>query len=275
MLDRLLTFAQADRSLSLLHTYCALTAIVAAAAWALDARSLDGLNVWIKPLKFSISLLVLGVSLGWLLTRLPEHAVARLLVRAVAALLAGELVLITLQAARAVRSHFNTSSAFDGAVYSLMGLMIGVAMVCCLVLAVIAWRHAQLEAPTRLAVTAGLVLMVAGGFMGYRMGAPTRAQLAELRQARPAAIGSHFSGAQQPARVLPVLGWATHSGDWRWVHFVGLHGLQVLLLLAWGLEATALSASARTAVVGGVALFCAGLFVWAYVITEQGRGVLG
>lgn len=267
--------ATADRSLTLLHSYCALTALAAALAWALDPRVLDGLNVWIKPLKFSLSLVILGMTLGWLLGRLPEHGAARLLVRTVAALLAGELVLITLQAARGVRSHFNISSGLDATVFSVMGLMIGLAMLCCLVLAVIVWRQGQLEAPSRLAATVGLVLMVAGGFMGYRMGAPTRAQLAEMRHHRPEAVGSHFSGEQQPARVLPVLGWATHSGDWRWVHFVGLHGLQLLLLLAWGLEATALSASGRTVVVGLAALLCTGLFVWAYVITEQGRGVLG
>ena len=275
MLDRLLSFAHADRALSLLNAYSAVTALVAALAWAIDARTLDGLNVWIKPLKFSISILVLSLTLGWLLTRLPGQGLARLLVRVVAALLAGELVLITVQAARGVRSHFNAATAFDTAVFAVMGVMIGAAMVCCLVLAVLAWRYGQLAPPSRLAATAGLVLMAAGGFMGYRMGVPTRSQMAEMRQRRVEVVGSHFAGEQQPARVLPVLGWATHSGDWRWVHFVGLHGLQLLLLLAWALEATALGPGARAAVVGVAVLACTGLFIWAYLITAQGRGVIG
>jgi len=73
--------------------------------------------------------------------------------------------------------------------------------------------------------------------------------------------GAHTVGAPDGGPGLLLTGWSTAHGDLRVSHFVGLHGLQVLLLLAWALQRSGLPdrVGARLVTVG--ALGWAGLTV--------------
>jgi hypothetical protein len=53
-------------------------------------------------------------------------------------------------------------------------------------------------------------------------------------------------GAPDGGRGLPVTGWSADHGDLRVAHFLGMHGLQVLPVLAWGIARRRFAPDDRT-----------------------------
>jgi len=90
-----------------------------------DGRLVMGINPWIKPMKFAASIAIYALTMGWLLYESPmREKLKRRVSWAIAATLVIEIALITMQAARGVTSHFNNSTAFNAAVFSVMGAAI-------------------------------------------------------------------------------------------------------------------------------------------------------
>ncbi|MGH7630054.1 MAG: hypothetical protein ACREOF_11885 [Gemmatimonadales bacterium] len=80
-----------------------------------------------------------------------------------------------------------------------------------------------------------LALSLAGVFLDPRVitGAPTGAQPAEIATlGGPTTRGAHTVGAPDGGRGLPVTGWSLEAGDLRVSHYLGMHGMQALPLLA-------------------------------------------
>ena len=101
-----------------------LLAGLALALLPLDQRLVTGMLVWVKPLKFDVSIAVVLVTAGVFLEGLQGWDAAKLSAgTALAVALGIEGVLISLQAARGVRSHLNISTPFDAHVSMVMGLM--------------------------------------------------------------------------------------------------------------------------------------------------------
>jgi hypothetical protein len=167
-----------------------LAMIPAAIALGLDERSLRGVSVWVKPLKFMASLGLFALTTAWFVGL--------------------EIGYIALQAALGRASHYNFDSPLSAALYSAMGLGALALTFTQAVLAREVVRHGgPLRGdPVRVAIVAGLVLT-------FLLGAGAGGLLGSMQP--PAGTG------------LPIVGWHPR-GDLRPAHFVGLHAQQLLPL---------------------------------------------
>lgn len=226
----------ANRPLMALAALMAVTAVVTAVLAVVDPVQIAGRNGWLKPLKFAISIGIYAVTIAWLLDRLPERRqrVGRIVAGVITAALVVEIAIIVGAVAAGTTSHFNVSSPLATALWSTMGTAIAVVWLVTLVLAALLWRTPD-DAARQLAVRAGLVIGLAGMAVAFLMTSPTPEQLESFA----GVAGAHAVGVPDDGPGLPLLGWSTTGGDLRVPHFVGMHALQALPLLAFALEALA------------------------------------
>ncbi|WP_138757568.1 hypothetical protein [Modestobacter altitudinis] len=232
-----------NRPLMALAALMAVTAVVTAVLAVVDPVQITGRNGWLKPLKFAISIGIYAVTLAWLLDRLPERRrrAGRIGAVVVTAALVVEMVVIVGAVAAGTTSHFNVSSPLATTLWTTMGTAIAAVWLVTLVLAALLWRSPD-DAARQLAVRAGLVIGLAGMAVAFLMTSPTPEQLDSFA----GVAGAHAVGAPDDGPGLPLLGWSTTGGDLRVPHFVGMHALQFLPLLAFGLEAMARRVPALT-----------------------------
>ena len=90
-----------------------------------DSRLVMGINPWIKPIKFAISITIYVWTVAWLLEylRLPSWT-QRIISWGISISMLTEIACITAQAARGTTSHYNVNTPLDAAIFSIMGSMI-------------------------------------------------------------------------------------------------------------------------------------------------------
>ena len=234
----------ANRPLMTLAALMAATAVAAAVLAVVDPVQISGRNGWLKPLKFALSIGLYAVTIAWLLDRLPERRqrLGRIVAWVITVALVVEMVVIVGAVAAGTTSHFNVSSPLATTLWSTMGTAIAVVWLVNLVLAGLLWRSLGGNRALQLAVRAGLVIGLAGMAVAFFMTSPTPEQLDSFA----GVAGAHAVGVPDDGPGLPLLGWSTTGGDLRVPHFVGMHALQALPLLALGLEALARRVPALT-----------------------------
>jgi hypothetical protein len=190
----------------------ALAALFAALVF-LKPIEITGVNGWLKPLKFAVSIGIYYWTIAFLLQYVPGAPGVRLVSTGTFVLLAWEIVCIGGPAARGVRSHFNDTTAFDGLIFGSMGMAITAAI---LLAAWLTWlfftEPVKLPPAYLLGIRLGLILFVAASFEGFAM-------VARL---------SHSVGVPDGGPGLPLVNWSTRGGDLRIPHFLGMHALQIL-----------------------------------------------
>jgi hypothetical protein len=205
-------------------------AVVSAVGVVVDDRVVLGAPVWLKPLKFALSFALYTAALAWMLSLVDaRRRTGAVLGWVIAIGSAAELAIITGQAARGVRSHFNESTPVDGLLFSIMGLTVAVIWVATAALALVVLRRPRLDRPIASAIRLGLLVALLGMLVGVVM----------------SVNGGHAVGVADGGAGLPLSGWSTTGGDLRVGHFVGMHALQVLPLLAALLTAVAARGPAR------------------------------
>lgn len=148
-----------------------------------------------------------------------------------------EIIIITLQAIRGTTSHFNATTAFDGILFTTMGILIVLIALMNLLLGIWLLFQRMPEPVSAWGVRLGVLVSFIGMLVAFLMtSGPTPTQLAQMEAGQaPTAIGAHSVGVEDGGPGLPFVGWSTEGGDLRAPHFVGLHAMQILPLLAFAL----------------------------------------
>lgn len=228
----------------------------------LDPRIITGVPAWLKPTKFAISVAIYVLTLAWVFTWLPEWRRMRRWVGIVSAIVfVIELVIIDLQAWRGTTSHFNTSTALNGTLFSIMGAAIFLQTFVSVAVALALWRQRFEERAMGWALRLGMTFTIVGAMTGGMMTGPTAEQLAVMQAGGEAPIiGAHTVGAPDGGPGVPGTNWSLTHGDLRIAHFVGLHSLQVLPILAFVLRRRRVLEPVRSRLVQIAAASYAGLW---------------
>lgn len=220
-----------------------LIALVTGAAQLFDPRTVDGVNTWVKPTKFLVSVGVFALTAAWFFGYVrPERRNARMLGATVWTLVVTgslELLWIGWQASQGLASHFNDDSVFHQVMYGMMGiwavLLIGTTLP-------LAWEVARRPAPGLRAdfVAAGVIGLLLTFLLGGALGGYMSAQPGH-------SVGAESNG-------LPLFGWNGIGGDLRVAHFMGIHAEQAIPIMA-ALVAGMTERTRWQLIVGGAALW--------------------
>ena len=200
----------------------------------LDPRTISGAPAWLKPAKFSLSIAIYTLTLTWVFGFLgPWPRMRRVVSLTTATVLIMEFAVITLQAWRGTSSHFNVGTPLDATLFGLMGAGIALQTMVSIAVAVAVWRQSFGDPALGWALRLGMTISILGASTGGLMTAPTAEQLDAARAGGGLTVaGAHTVGAPDGGPGLPGSGWSREHGDIRVAHFVGLHALQVLPLIA-------------------------------------------
>lgn len=221
------TFSHAP--LNWLSAASAIGAAIAVVLYAVDPRELLGVSVWEKPLKFLLSTVAYALTFSWLSSLVTKgQRIVWWLGTIIGVMLLLELVIIIGLASVGLTSHFNVSSGFHIAMWSIMASGISTLWVMSFLVGAFLWRSSATDPLLRHGIRWGLTTGLAGMGLAFTMTSPTPDQLATFE----GIAGAHTVGSRDGGPGLPFLGWSTVGGDLRISHFVGLHGLQILPFIA-------------------------------------------
>jgi hypothetical protein len=201
---------------------------------AVDPRMITGVPAWLKPAKFAVSIAIYTFTLAWMFSLIPAWTRTRRVIGWMTAVtMVLEMAIIAVQAFRGTTSHFNVGTLLDGVLFSVMGGAILVQTLSTIAVAVALWRHAFADRALGWALRLGMSITIVGALTGGLMTQPTRQQLDAARAGEPMiVVGAHTVGAPDGGPGLPGTGWSTTHGDLRVAHFLGLHAVQALPMLA-------------------------------------------
>ena len=216
-------------------------------AYSMDQRTLLDINVWVKPLKFELALIVYFATLvlfaGWL----PEDTKRKVWFQVFSWIVVGstaiEMAWIVGAAANGIESHFNVTTPFMAILYGLMGPLAVVLTSATLVYGFVFLRDREsaLTPVFRYSLAYGLIAtfiltcIVAGTMAGG---------------------GTHFvGGSMSDAGGFPLMGWSRDGGDLRVPHFFATHAMHFVPLAGFMLSPFMPRASGRTAMLSVAMLF--------------------
>ncbi|MBS7563008.1 hypothetical protein KHS38_01210 [Mucilaginibacter sp. Bleaf8] len=183
-----------------------------------DQRQLLGVNLWIKPVKFALSIALYCLTWPLLLQYLPFERLRRRFARFTAFAMSFEMAAIASQAARGQLSHYNNSSHYNLLVFNLMGIVIVSQTLFALYIGIKFFKVKAVQiSPAMLwAIRLGIIMAcffaLEGGVMAAKM--------------------AHTVGAADGSPGLPLFNWSRIAGDLRIAHFMGMHALQMIPLFA-------------------------------------------
>jgi hypothetical protein len=213
--------------------------VIAAATCIVMIQASDtmvlGINAWIKPMKFYLSIWIFCWTMGWYMHHLERQRGVKAYSIMLVLVFIFEMVIITWQAANGRLSHFNISKPLYSLLFSLMGVAITILALWTAFIGFRFFRQKKFDAPMAYiwGIRLGIILFVIFSFEGGMMAAKL----------------SHSVGGKDGSPGLPVVNWSKAYGDLRIAHFFGMHALQILPLLGFYVFKT------RQQVIGFAALY--------------------
>lgn len=250
-----------------------LVLVGAMAGLIVDPRIITGAPAWLKPAKFAVSITIYTVTLAWIFTMIPEWRRTRRVVGWTTAItMVLEIAIISAQAWRGRQSHFNIETRTDAALFMIMGVAIVLQTLSTIAVAVALWRHRFDDRSLGWALRFGMCITIVGALTGGLMTRPTSAQIAAAHGGeRMTRAGAHTVGAPDGGPGMVGTGWSTEHGDLRVPHFIGLHALQFLAIVALFLERRRIQPNRQVRLTLLAAACYAGLYV--ILLIEALRGV--
>jgi hypothetical protein len=258
--------------------------LVCAVGLFVDDRLLLGESVWLKPMKFGFAMGVYGLTLAWLLSRLRKGR--RLgwwlgTVFAVAGVL--DVGAVAYAAARGTFSHFNDNTdPVARTVQTVFTFGIMPLLLTTMIIAILVLIQRTGDRALSRALRAGLGLAVASMVVALCLSNSAGGTARTVTDAHGHAVsltGGHGIG-DPDGNGMPVTHWSTTGGDLRVPHFVGMHGIQVLLLVTAVLGVLATRRGrlrderVRARLVGVAALGYTGVFTVLTWQAKRGQSVI-
>jgi hypothetical protein len=177
-----------------------------------------GVNAWYKPFKFAFSTLTFAWAMAWYCYYLPDFNI-KLFNWSIIVLLGFEVIYIAIQASKGQLSHYNLSSGFYSAMFSLMALAATLVTIYTAYVGFLFFKNSFPNLPIYYlwAIRMGIILFVIFSFQGFAMGSRL----------------SHSVGAINDNSNWFIVGWSKTVGDLRVSHFIGMHALQVLPIISY------------------------------------------
>lgn len=184
-------------------------------ALLVDTRLHNGVNIWIKPIKFDVALSIYTATLVIFARWIPQQSRAKrwfkFFTAAVVISIVYELVWVGGAAALGIASHFNISTPIMGLAYTLAGIGAVTLTSAALVFGILIARNKQtgLSEPVHLSIWLSSVLMFV---------------LTVVTATYMSSSLSHFVGGNMlDTESYPIMGWAKDGGDLRVAHFFASH----------------------------------------------------
>ncbi len=188
----------------------------------IDQRVIADVGIWAKPANFAFATALHFATFAIILRFLSAQYSGAVWLQAIAIIAIAaaifEVGYIAIQAGRGLGSHFNTTTPFYAAMYSLMALGAVFVLLPAPIIGGLALLDsgATLKPAVRLAIGIGLV----GGTI-----------LTLVTAFRLGSNGGHFVGTPTPGgSLMPLTGWSLTVGDLRPAHFFATHMMQALPL---------------------------------------------
>ncbi|MCZ8342594.1 MAG: hypothetical protein O9301_06150 [Leptospira sp.] len=207
--------------------------IVFLAFWLIDNRTLLGVPIWVKPIKFTISLLFYSWTSMWILiVFLNKWKYKNAIEWSLTITAVIEIVLISIQAMRGVSSHFNISTPLNMAIFSIMGISISLFWLFHLWILIKIYRENSIDSFTKRILGYGLGISAFGMIIGFFMTLPKPDQVQMMEKGVLYLSGSHSFGGPDGGAGISFFGWNKEYGDMRIAHFFGMHAMQIFTVLA-------------------------------------------
>jgi hypothetical protein len=273
LLERLWRASPPLTAVGLLMLVAAVASLV---GMLVDPRIITGVRAWLKPFKFAVSTAIYSLTLAWIFGWLPDWPrVRRFVGWTTAIVFVLEVAMIDAQAWRGTTSHFNVSTPLNTVLFFVMGGAILLQTLVSVVVVVALWGQRFTDRTLGWALRLGMTLTIAGALTGPLMTRPTAAQLAHARAGgRMTTAGAHSVGGVDGGPGVPVTGWSREHGDLRVPHFIGLHAVQALALIAVGLRRWRRPEAVRVKALLAAAVSYASLFLLLLWEALRGQSVV-